>query len=250
MNEQHECDFPDPLSAPDDLDLVALSARTLSGHNVYSRDETEWPKLTQYGSTWDAEVLLDAYRRGLFPMPFAFDDDEGIGWWSPESRAIFWPEQIKISRSLRKSLRHFTVRVDTCFRQVVEACADPKRPQGWINERVVEAFEMLHLRGVAHSIEVFDATGTLAGGLYGVEIGGVFAGESMFHVQPDASKVALVHLAQMFAGQGRIIDTQWQTDHLASLGALEVTREEYLQLLSERLDMPSASWTPLNVMQK
>jgi len=202
----------------------------------------EWPKLTYFGSNWEPATLLAAYERGLFPMPYEIDDDsEAIGWWSPASRAIFVPEEIKVSRSLRQSMKNFTVTVDEQFRDVVIACGDPQRPQGWINTNVVNAFTRLNELGHAHSIEVRNRAGELVGGLYGVEIGGVFAGESMFHLERDASKVALVHLASLMSqSPGRIIDSQWMTEHLRSLGAKEVSRSMYCQLLLLKRSMPTA----------
>ena len=175
-------------------------------------------------------------------MPYELNDDsEAIGWWSPARRAIFIPNEIKISRSLKKSMNGFTVTVDKQFRDVVTACGDPARPQGWINSSVIDAFTRLHELGHAHSIEVINSRGQLVGGLYGVEIGGVFAGESMFHHERDASKVALVHLGHiMRRSPGRIIDTQWMTEHLRSLGAQEVSRADYCQLVQTKLGMDSA----------
>jgi leucyl/phenylalanyl-tRNA--protein transferase len=242
LTDRDEIDFPNPVDAPDDEDFLALSGIDNCGHVLYAQTPVEWPKLTYFGSNWEPETLLAAYARGLFPMPYQLDDDsEAIGWWSPASRAIFMPNEIKISRSLRKSMKNFKVTVDEKFREVVIACGDPKRPQGWINTYVIDAFTRLHELGHAHSVEVSDANGALVGGLYGVEIGGVFAGESMFHVQRDASKVALVHLARiMNQSPGRIIDSQWMTDHLRSLGAQEVSRSMYCQLVARKLSMPTA----------
>ena len=237
-----DVDFPDPNDAPSDQDFIALSAIDSSGDVLYAQTPVAWPKLTYFGSNWEPDTLLTGYQRGLFPMPYELDEDsEAIGWWSPSPRAVFIPEDIKISRSLRQSMKRYTVTVDQDFRQVVLACGDPSRPQGWINDRVVDAFTRLHELGHAHSVEVYAESGALMGGLYGVEIGGVFAGESMFHHARDASKVALVHLAQILSQQsGRIIDTQWMTDHLRSLGAHEVSRAEYCQLVQAKRDMPSA----------
>ena len=242
LTDSGEVDFPNPVDAPDDEDFLALSVIDNRGHVLYAQTPVEWPQLTYFDSNWKPATLLAAYERGLFPMPYAIDDNsEAIGWWSPASRAIFVPEEIKISRSLRKSMTHFTVTVDKQFAAVVRSCGDPQRPQGWINADVIDAFTRLHELGHAHSIEVLDPNGELVGGLYGVEIGGVFAGESMFHLQRDASKVALVHLAQIMSkSPGRIIDSQWMTDHLRSLGAQEVSRSTYCQLVTHKLSMPSA----------
>lgn len=235
-------DFPNPAEAPEDQDFLALSGIDNHGHVLYAQSPVEWPKLTYFGSNWEPRTLLTAYERGLFPMPFEVDaDSEAIGWWSPAKRAIFVPSEIKVSHSLRNSLKKFTVTVDQQFRDVVMACGNPKRPQGWINLNVVNAFTRLYELGHAHSVEVWDSQGVLVGGLYGVEIGGIFAGESMFHVARDASKVALVHLGRiMNQTPGRIIDTQWMTEHLRSLGAREISRSEYCQLVSSKSEMPSA----------
>ena len=242
LGDEDEIDFPNPADAPDDQDFLALSGIDNHGHVLYAQTPVEWPKLTYFGSNWNAPTLLAAYARGLFPMPYELEDDsEAIGWWSPARRAIFVPDEITVSRSLRKSLKNFTVSVDQQFRDVVIACGDPSRPQGWINGNVVDSFTRLHELGHAHSVEVLNASGDLVGGLYGVEIGGVFAGESMFHQERDASKVALVHLGQILSrSPGRIIDTQWMTEHLRSLGAQEVSRAMYCQLVQTKLGMPSA----------
>jgi len=242
LADDGEIDFPNPAQAPEDEDLVALSGIDNRGHVLYAQTPVDWPKLTYYGSNWDPSTLLAGYARGLFPMPYELDDDsEAIGWWSPSRRAIFIPNEIKISRSLKKSMNGLTVTVDKQFRDVVMACGDPARPQGWINSSVIDAFTRLHELGHAHSIEVINSHGQLVGGLYGVEIGGVFAGESMFHHERDASKVALVHLGHIMSrSAGRIIDTQWMTEHLRSLGAQEVSRADYCQLVQTKLGMDSA----------
>ena len=237
-----EIDFPDPGDAPDDEDFLALGATDNRGNLLYAKTPVEWPKLTYFGSNWEPRTLLAAYERGLFPMPYELDEDsETIGWWSPAVRAIFVPDEIKVSRSLRKSLNRFTVTVNQQFRNVVSACGDPSRPQGWINGNVIDAFTRLHELGYAHSVEVLNASGDLVGGLYGVEIGGIFAGESMFHVERDASKVALVELGRIMSRTpGRVIDTQWMTEHLKSLGAQSISRTEYCELLQAKLSMPAA----------
>jgi leucyl/phenylalanyl-tRNA--protein transferase len=140
-----------------------------------------------------------------------------------------------VSRSLTRSLRHFELRLDTACAEVIDACADPRRPSGWIDGRIREAYLHLHALGWVHSVETWRED-RLVGGLYGVAIGGLFAGESMFHHETDASKAALVGLVEWLDdGQDRLIDTQWQTSHLASLGVSEVSREEYLRLLAEVL---------------
>lgn len=176
-------------------------------------------------------TLLAAYRSGLFPMPF---DRRRVAWFSPDPRGILPLDGLYVSRSLRRSLRRFAVAFDTRFAEVVTACADPRRPGAWIDPAIHDAYVRLHELGWAHSIEVVDTdTGDLAGGLYGVRIDGLFAGESMFHRATDASKVALVHLVDWLRGTGgQLLDVQWSTPHLASLGVIDVPRTDYLQLLA------------------
>jgi leucyl/phenylalanyl-tRNA---protein transferase len=170
-----------------------------------------------------------------------------LGWWSPDPRAVIPLDRLHVSRSLRRSRRRFEIRVDTAFDAVIEACADPTRPHGWINPEVRSAYTRLHELGWVHSVEAWDrANGELGGGLYGVAIGGLFAGESMFHRRTDASKVALVGLVELLRdGQGipgspshRLLDVQWMTDHLAQLGAVEVARDEYLEMVRRAVDGP------------
>lgn len=187
-------------------------------------------------------TLLAAYRRGLFPMHL---DRRArlLGWWSPDPRGILPLDRFRPSRSLRRSSRRFEVRVDTAFREVIAACAAP-RPTGghWIHPAIVDAYTDLHRLGWAHSVEAWDRdTGALAGGLYGVAIGGLFAGESMFHRATDASKVALAGLVDLLAADarpGRLLDVQWVTPHLASLGAVAVPAAAYQRLLAEALELP------------
>lgn len=182
------------------------------------------------GADLEPGTLLAAYRNGLFPMPF---DRRRIAWFSPDPRGILPIDGLHVSRSLRRSLRHFDVRMDTAFREVMVACADPKRPGGWINRAFVDAYSRLHDLGWAHSVEVVDRGGELVGGVYGVRIGRFFAGESMFHRATDASKVALVHLVDWLQSTGAVLlDVQWTTPHLTSLGAVDVPRDEYLRRLA------------------
>ena len=165
-------------------------------------------------------TLLEAYRAGLFPMGLGDGGTPPMGWWSPDPRAVLLPGDIHASRSLRRSLRHFEIRVDTAFEQVVAACADPRREGRWITEEVAEAYQQMHALGWAHSIETWQDD-RLVGGLYGIAVGGLFAGESMFHHVTDASKAAVVAMAGFVYADGdprRIIDVQWATDHLRSPG--------------------------------
>ncbi|MGH8950370.1 MAG: leucyl/phenylalanyl-tRNA--protein transferase [Acidimicrobiia bacterium] len=188
------------------------------------------------GADLEPGTLLQAYRRGLFPMGLP---DGHLGWWSPVDRAVLPLRGLRISRSLRQSTRRFQVSVDADFEGVIQGCADARRREPWITEEFVEAYVQLHRLGWAHSVEVWDNDGNLVGGLYGVAIGGLFAGESMFHEARDASKVALVHLVVvMNQGGGRLLDVQWQTPHLESLGAVVIGREAYLGRLTEALQGP------------
>lgn len=163
--------------------------------------------------------------------------DRLVGWWSPDPRGIVPVDNLRVTRSMRQSAKHFEIRVDTCFLDIIRACANPSRESAWITEEFVEAFVRLHELGWAHSVEVFNRDGKLAGGLYGVRINGLFAGESMFHLERDGSKVALMALVRLMRESGMtLLDAQWRTDHLASLGAIEVSRALYLKLLAEALE--------------
>ena len=188
------------------------------------------------GGDLEPGTLLQAYRKGLFPMRLR---DGHLGWWSPVERAILPLRGLRISRSLRQSTRRFQVSVDADFEAVILGCADATNRDPWITSEFVDAYLQLHRLGWAHSVEVWDNDGKLVGGLYGVSVGGMFGGESMFHLARDASKVALVHLVVvMNEGGGRLLDVQWQTPHLESLGAVVVGREAYLRLLAEALEGP------------
>ena len=184
--------------------------------------------------------LLEAYRHGIFPW---YSDDQPILWWSPDPRMVLVPEEIVISRSLRKRLRKrdFEVRTDSAFREVMRACAEPRDGQAgtWITDEMASAYSTLHLAGHAHSVETW-IDGRLAGGLYGVSIGRIFFGESMFSRATDASKVALAHLArQLERWQFGLIDCQMSTPHLESLGAREIARNEFVRALSELVNYPT-----------
>lgn len=185
--------------------------------------------LVAVGADLEPGTLLAAYRSGLFPMPVA---RRRIGWWSPDPRGILPLDGLRVSRSLRKSCARFDVRIDTSFETVMRQCGDPRRPNGWIDNHFVRAYVRLHELGWAHSVETW-LDDELVGGLYGVRINGFFAGESMFHHATDASKVALVHLVDWLNGTGgRLLDVQWSTPHLASLGVIDITRPDYLTLLA------------------
>jgi len=196
------------------------------------------------GADLEPGTLLSAYSSGLFPMPLG----DTIGWWSPDPRGVLPLSYLRVGRSLRRACRDFDIRVDHAFDQVIDACASPVRPHGWIDANVREAYLELHRMGWAHSVEAW-SDGELVGGLYGVAIGSFFAGESMFHSAPNASKVALVALVDaMKVTGGALIDVQWNTPHLESLGAVEINRDAYLELLGEAVDRPLAEiWSrPMN----
>jgi leucyl/phenylalanyl-tRNA--protein transferase len=161
-----------------------------------------------------------------------------INWWSPDPRGVLDPHRFHTSRSLGRARRRFTVTVDERFDAVVAGCADPSRPGAWITADIAVAYRRLHDLGWAHSVEVLDDGGQLVGGVYGVGIGGFFAGESMFHRATDASKVALWALCELLADAGAtLFDVQWTTDHLRSLGAVDVARTEYLARLQAAVEL-------------
>ena len=216
--------LPDPREATPGADVIGIGADLAPG------------------------TILAAYRRGLFPM----DVERGgpLGWWSPDPRGVLPLTRLRVSRSLRQSVRRFAVSIDACFTEVMQACADRRRDHGWITAEFIDAYSRLHRLGWAHSVEVWNHRDELVGGLYGIEVGGLFAGESMFHRERDASKVALVALVDrliddrprlLAQGQGeRLLDVQWVTDHLASLGAVAIPRPEYLRRLAVALPIPPA----------
>jgi leucyl/phenylalanyl-tRNA---protein transferase len=195
------------------------------------------------GRDLDPEAVLEGYHRGIFPMPTG-PSGSPMAWWSPDPRGVIPLGGMRITRSLRLACRRFTLRIDTAFDEVLAACADPRRNGYWIDDQMQRVYLNLHRAGYAHSVEAWTDTPQpkLAGGLYGVAVGGLFAGESMFHRQTDASKVALVGLVAALAtddATGRLLDVQWMTAHLASLGAIEVSRAEYLRRLAVAVKLPS-----------
>jgi leucyl/phenylalanyl-tRNA--protein transferase len=173
-------------------------------------------------------------RRGARPL----------GWWSPDPRGILPLDGLHVSRSLRRSRRRYDVRVDTAFDRVLAGCAAPHREGRWITPSIARAYRELHRLGWAHSVESW-VDGELAGGLYGVAIGGLFAGESMYSARRDASKAALAGLVDLLTAAGdpdaRLLDVQWRTDHLATLGVIEVPRADYLERLEAALQLPGPS---------
>ncbi len=165
-----------------------------------------------------------------------------LAWWAPDPRGILPLDGLRVSRSLRRSCQRYTVTLDADFSGVISACSDLRRPGAWIDDPVRAAYIRLHEMGWAHSIEAWDSDGRLAGGLYGVAIAGLFAGESMFHHQTDASKVALVGLVDLLVDAGTVLlDVQWATDHLRSLGVVEIPRKAYLARLGDAIRRPQAS---------
>lgn len=177
-------------------------------------------------------TLITAYSRGLFPMPVG---RRRLGWFSPDPRGVLPLDGLRVSRSLRRSLRRYEIRTDTAFGAVLSACATIPRPLGWITRDIEVAYNELHRLGLAHSVEAWEGD-QLVGGLYGVTIGGLFAGESMFHTARDASKVALVALVDLLNAFGTsLLDVQWATPHLESLGVIALPRVVYLQRLADAL---------------
>lgn len=196
--------------------------------------------LVAMGADLAPGTIVAAYVNGVFPMGLGEGGAEPMGWWSPQRRGVLERGAFHASRSLRRSSRHFDVTFDAAFDAVITACADPRRQGAWITDGIVTAYTRLHEMGVAHSVEVWRGD-ELAGGLYGLAIGGLFAGESMFHRVTDASKVALGALAQAVYERDdvpRLIDVQWRTSHLGSLGVTETPREAYRSRLGGLVTAP------------
>jgi leucyl/phenylalanyl-tRNA--protein transferase len=203
---------------------------------------TEPNGLLAAGGELGPDRLIDAYRQGIFPW---FGDGQPVLWWSPDPRMVLVPAEIRITRSLAKALRNrqYEVRADRAFRAVMLACAAPRDGQDgtWIGDDMLEAYCALHDRGIAHSIETW-IDGRLAGGLYGVALGGIFYGESMFTRAPDASKIALVHLArQLRRWDFGLIDCQVHTPHLSRMGGREMPRAAFMRKLRELVNYPRAT---------
>lgn len=194
---------------------------------------------------FDADLVLEAYRCGVFPMP---SRKRLMGWYSPLARGVLPLDGLHVTRSLRKMTHRYEIRFDSDFEAVIDGCADPARDGGWIDRDIRAVYRQLYRAGFVHSVEAWTDAGELAGGLYGVSLGGLFAGESMFHrpdIGRDASKVALVALVDLLngtAGEVRLLDVQWRTDHLASLGVVEISRTEYLRRLALALKLPEVDW--------
>ncbi len=205
-------------------------------------DLADWSgDLVASGGDLEPGTLLAAYRNGFFPMGLEDGGHGPIGWWSPVHRGVLLPGDHRVHRSLRRTSRRFSVTVDEAFDDVVAGCADPRRDGAWITDRFAEAYGELHRLGWAHSVEVWDEAGDLAGGLYGVAIGALFAGESMFHRRTDASKVALWAAADLVFEAGAtaaIFDVQWSTPHLAAQGVREIPRADYRERVGRAVSEP------------
>ncbi len=204
------------------------------------------------GRDLSAQRLIEAYSRGIFPW---FSDGQPVLWWSPDPRMVLFVDEFKVSRSLAKTLRRlrregpWTLRLDTAFAEVMRECAMPRPDQDgtWITREILAAYTELHRRGLAHSVEVW-CDDALVGGLYGVSLGRMFYGESMFARVPDASKVALAALVHLLRDAGfRVIDCQQNTRHLASLGAREIDRDPFLQIVSQLTAQPAPDWRSLRI---
>ncbi|HSN41500.1 MAG TPA: leucyl/phenylalanyl-tRNA--protein transferase [Burkholderiales bacterium] len=204
-----------------------------------SRALTEPSGLLAAGGELTPERLVDAYRQGIFPW---YSQDQPLLWWSPDPRMVLFPAELRLTRSLKKRLRRrdYEIRADTCFERVMRACAGPRRGQEgtWITEEMVAAYCALHAQGLAHSVETW-MNGELAGGLYGIALGRMFYGESMFARATDASKLALAHLVRQIERWGfGMIDCQMKTPHLAAFGAREIPRREFMRKLQELVNYP------------
>jgi leucyl/phenylalanyl-tRNA--protein transferase len=203
------------------------------------------PGLLAAGGDLSPERLLAAYERGVFPW---YSAQQPILWWSPDPRMVLFPEEFVVSRSLRKTLRNgpFATRVDGDFAATIRACAQPRRsgPDTWLHEAMIDSYQRLHRLGFAHCVEATIGE-QLAGGLYGIQLGGVFFGESMFSRERDASKVAMARLVEECRKREiRVIDCQVASAHLASLGAREVSRDQFVALLRRHAQrLPSGSWS-------
>lgn len=205
--------------------------------------DTKYGDLIIIGADLKPSTLIQAYSQGYFPMEVKDESNHKVlGWFSPVERGIIPLNNLRITKSMKQSYKKYSVTIDKCFEDVMRGCMNSDRKGGWINEEFIESYCLLHEMGLAHSVEVH-LNNNLVGGLYGVSIGGFYAGESMFSTSRDASKVALMKLVEHMNDQGaKLLDTQWLTDHLASLGAVEVPRSEYLVQLRNAKAQPSIIW--------
>jgi leucyl/phenylalanyl-tRNA--protein transferase len=211
MKPPTECrwTFPSPELWPDDDDIVAA------------------------GADLETDTLLYAYAHGMFPM---FVNKRNLAWWSPVDRGVIPLDGLRVTRSMRKSAQKFTCTINEAFTDVMTLCGSMRTDGNWITREFINAYSDLHEEGHAHSVEVWNESDELVGGLYGVRINKFFAGESMFHSQTDASKVALMHLVALMTLDGmELLDTQWRTEHLETLGCIAIPREKYLQLLASAI---------------
>jgi len=200
--------------------------------------QSEWPddEVVSIGADLEPDTILYAYAHGMFPM-YVDKKSRTLGWWSPLERGVIPLDGFRITRSLRSSAQQFACTVNVAFVRVMQECATARTDGNWINQEFVDAYTKLHQMGHAHSVEVWNKKGELVGGLYGLRINRFFAGESMFHRETDASKVALMHLVDLMNLDGmQLLDTQWNTDHLASLGCTSVARADYLALLAAAIE--------------
>lgn len=214
MNPLEECrwTFPAPHEWDDD-DVVAI------------------------GADLAPDTLLYAYAHGMFPM-YVDKRQRKLGWWSPVQRGVIPLDGLRVTRSMRQSARKFHCTVNTDFVKVMRLCADTRTDGNWIDDDFISAYTELHTLGHAHSVEVRNSRNELVGGLYGVRVNKFFAGESMFHIEDDASKIALMHLVDLMNLAGMtLLDTQWCTDHLASLGCISLPRDQYLGLLRPAINL-------------
>lgn len=227
-------------------------------------DEPNWPLTLDQVKALDPEIMhcyfgiqlepitmLDGIRSTYFPMP---EDAESVAdfytptpqvleqdpdlncWYSPANRGVITPNSLKVSKSLRRSCKRFTATINKDFAAVVKHCQNLERPGSWLNEKYSATYNELHTHGWAHSVEIWDENQDLVGGLFGIQVQGVFSGESMFHLKTDASKVALVALVETFERNGgHIVDTQFQTEHLETMGAQTISRSRYCDLLKQAL---------------
>ena len=217
--------------------------------SVIFGDPVDWPPHDVIGVSTEFSVtmVVEAYTAGVFPMPAEIHGQDMIAWFSPVRRGVLPLDGLRVTRSLRKMVKRYRVSVDQEFDRVIERCADSSREGAWIDDRILAVYQQLHRRGLAHSVETWDTQGRLVGGLYGIGLGGLFAGESMFHdpeLGRDASKVALVRLVDLLrsAGGDRMLDVQWRTPHLETLGVVEVDRVDYLARLPTVLRTPAPVW--------
>ncbi len=191
--------------------------------------------LVAWGGDLSTKRVMSAYLQGIFPW---YNESDPILWWSPDPRLVLFPKDIKISKSLQKSMKKFEVKIDHDFESVIRACRNVRINKGentWILEEVIETYSELHREGLAKSFEVY-YEGELVGGLYGIDLGKIFCGESMFSIKSDASKTALVHLAHYCLEKGyELIDCQVPSDHLKRMGAIEMERDEFLDRLEKSL---------------